>query len=114
MRRAQTKPCRTVFIAGLLFSSLLFSAACSSPATEQTPAATGVTVFEGARLIVGDGSDPIDNGVFLVEDGRIRQVGRAADVQVPEGATRVALAGKTVMPAIIDTHIHARSQMRET
>ena len=64
MRRAQTKPCRTVFIAGLLFSSLLFSAACSSPATEQTPAATGVTVFEGARLIVGDGSAPIENGAL--------------------------------------------------
>ena len=82
--------------------------------TNEPPAGAGVTAFEGARLIVGDGTDPIDNATFLVRDGRITQVGRAGEVQVPEGATRVALAGKTVMPAIIDTHIHARSQMRET
>jgi imidazolonepropionase-like amidohydrolase len=65
-------------------------------------------------VIVGDGTDPIDNGVFLVQDGRITQVGAAAAVEVPEGATRVDLAGKTVMPAIVDTHTHLRSQMRET
>ena len=43
---------------------------------------------------------------------RFTQVGRAADVRVPAGATRVNLAGKTVMPAIIDTHNHL-SQTRE-
>ena len=37
---------------------------------------------------------------------RISQAGRAADVTVPAGATRVSLAGKTVMPMIIDTHVH--------
>ena len=42
------------------------------------------------------------------------QVGSTGEVQVPEGATLVSLAGKTVMPAIIDTHTHLRSQMRET
>ena len=34
------------------------------------------------------------------------QAGRAADVRVPAGATRVNLAGKTVMPMLIDTHVH--------
>ena len=113
MHRAQTKPCRTVFVAGLLFSSLLLSAACSSPATEQAPAATGVTVFEGARLIVGDDSAPIDNAAFIVDDGRIVEVGRVGDVQVPAGAARVDLTGKTVMPAIVDTHTHLNSKSRE-
>ena len=41
-------------------------------------------------------------------------MGPAGEVQVPEGATRVNLAGKTVMPAILDAHVHLRSQMRET
>ena len=105
----------SVVLAGLLLAGLSVVAACSSAApTNEPPEGAGVTAYEGARLIVGDGSDPIDNAMFLVRDGRITQVGRAGDVQVPEGATRVALAGKTVMPAIIDTHIHARSQMRET
>ncbi|MEP7305416.1 MAG: amidohydrolase family protein [Acidobacteriota bacterium] len=77
----------------------------------QAPA-TGVTVFEGARVIVGDSRTPIENASIVVNGARFVQVGRAADVRVPAGATRVSLAGKTVMPAIIDTHTHL-SQTRE-
>ncbi|HEY1308177.1 MAG TPA: amidohydrolase family protein [Vicinamibacterales bacterium] len=71
-----------------------------------------VTVFEGARVIVGDGRPPVQNATLVVSGARVTQVGRAADVKVPAGATRVSLAGKTVMPAIIDTHTHL-SQERE-
>ena len=68
---------------------------------------TTSTVFEGARLIVGDGSAPIENGAFLVEGNRITRVGRTAgELKAPAGVTRVSLTGKTVMPAIIDTHTH--------
>src|SRR5262245_2798455 len=70
------------------------------------------TVFEGARLIVGDGRAAIENAAFVMENGRFTQVGRAGEVRVPSGAARVSLAGKTVMPAIIDTHTHL-SQTRE-
>ena len=62
--------------------------------------AQSVTAFEGARLIVGDGS-VIDNATVVVEGAKVTQVGRTADVRVPTGATRVNLAGKTVMPMII-------------
>jgi imidazolonepropionase-like amidohydrolase len=62
-----------------------------------------VTAYEGARLIVGDGT-VIQNGTLVVDGSRI--VAAGAGVQVPAGATRVNLAGKTVMPAIIDTHVH--------
>jgi imidazolonepropionase-like amidohydrolase len=65
-----------------------------------------VTAFEGARVIVGDGRAPIENATILVNGARIQQVGPAASVQVPAGATRVNLAGKTVMPMILDTHVH--------
>src|SRR5215831_1113002 len=75
------------------------------PALAQAPAA-GITAFEGARLITGDGSAAIENGTLVVDGARIVQAGRAADVKVPEGATRVTLAGKTVMPMMIDTHVH--------
>lgn len=71
-----------------------------------------VTAFDGARLIVGDGRAPVENATIVVSGGRITQVGRAGDVKVPSGARRVNLAGKTVMPAIIDTHTHL-SQTRE-
>jgi imidazolonepropionase-like amidohydrolase len=86
------------------------SAALSVTVLSQAPA--GVTVFEGARVIIGDTRAPIENASFVVSGGRFVQVGRAADVRVPAGATRVNLAGKTVMPAIIDTHTHL-SQTRE-
>ena len=69
-------------------------------------AQTGVTAFEGARLIVGDGGAPIENATLVVDGARIIQAGRAADVQVPAGAARVSLAGKTVMPMLVDTHAH--------
>jgi imidazolonepropionase-like amidohydrolase len=65
-----------------------------------------VAVYEGARLIVGDGTAPIENASFVVDGARITQVGRTGGLKVPAGATRVNLAGKTVMPAIIDTHTH--------
>ena len=71
----------------------------------QAPAG-GVTAFEGARLIVGDGRAPIENGVLVVEGARIMQAGSAAEVSIPAGARRVSLAGKTLMPALIDTHTH--------
>src|SRR6267142_2580414 len=81
----------------------------SVPARAQAPA---VTAFEGARLIVGNGRPSIENGTLVVEGTKIAQAGPAVDVRVPEGATRVNLTGKTVMPTLIDTHTHL-SQTRE-
>jgi imidazolonepropionase-like amidohydrolase len=83
---------------------LIVAAAGSALLNGQTPA--GATVYEGARVIVGDGSAPIENAAFVVEGGRITQVGRAGQVKAPTGAARMSLTGKTVMPAIIDTHTH--------
>jgi len=74
-------------------------------ATLALSAQTNVTIFEGGRVIVGDGK-VIENASFLVQDDRITQVGPAAAIKAPAGAMRVNLAGKTVMPAIIDTHVH--------
>ena len=76
----------------------------SMTAGAQGPA--GTTAFDGARVIVGDGSAPIDNATIVVTGGRIAQVGPSGKVTVPAGATRVSLAGKTVMPTIVDTHVH--------
>jgi len=81
----------------------------SVPARAQAPA---VTAFEGARIIVGDGRPSIENGTLLVEGTKIAQAGAAVDVRVPQGATIVNLAGKTIMPTLIDTHTHL-SQTRE-
>jgi imidazolonepropionase-like amidohydrolase len=96
---------RIVPVTGLLLAGLLAIAVPHAPIAAQAPA-PGITVFEGARLITGDGSAPIDNAAFIVSGNRFTQVGRAGQLQVPAGARRVDLRGKTVMPAIIDTHTH--------
>ena len=88
-------------------------AACSTPDTVDAPPAEGVTVFEGARLIVGDGSEPIEDSAFIVENDRFSQVSGRGQLSVPAGAARVDLTGKTVMPAIIDTHTHLANTREE-
>jgi imidazolonepropionase-like amidohydrolase len=71
----------------------------------QAPAGGGGVLFDGERLIVGDGR-VIENAAVLVQNSRIARVGRKGEVPLPPGATRVDLTGKTVMPAIIDPHNH--------
>src|SRR5438552_10290272 len=88
---------------------LVAVAATSAVILAQAPT---VTVFEGARVIIGDGRAPLENAAFIVSGNRFIQVGRAGDLKVPAGAARVNLTGKTVMPMIIDTHTHL-SQTRE-
>jgi imidazolonepropionase-like amidohydrolase len=63
-------------------------------------------LFEGARLIVDSRRPPIQDSAFLVQGGRVIAVGKKGTVHLPEGASRVDLTGKTVIPALIDTHIH--------
>jgi imidazolonepropionase-like amidohydrolase len=75
-------------------------------AQEKGPLTAGVMLFEGARLITGDGSAPIENSAFLIENDRFTRVGRKGELQAPPGAARVDLTGKTVMPAMVDLHGH--------
>jgi imidazolonepropionase-like amidohydrolase len=86
----------------LLLTAGLVLAAGFSELSAQTP---GATVFEGARVITGDGS-VIEDGAFIVVNDRIAAVGRRGDLQIPAGAVRVNLAGKTVMPTMTDLHGH--------
>ena len=92
--------------------AVLVAAACGGAAPEEQEGA-GVTAYEGARVIVGNG-DVIETGTILVEEDRLTAVGGSASVEVPEGAARVDLSGRTVMPAIIDTHVHLRAEDRDT
>jgi imidazolonepropionase-like amidohydrolase len=63
-------------------------------------------LYEGARLIPGDGSGPIESGAMLVENGAITRIGAKSAVNVPRGTTRVDLTGKTIMPPLINAHGH--------
>jgi len=90
-----------------LACALLLAGIALLPLDAQTPvAATGTVLFEGARLITGDGRPAIENSAFVIEGSRITQVGTRGSVRKPDGATVVDLKGRTVIPAIIDAHSH--------
>src|SRR4029077_13292176 len=91
-----------------LVAASLLSASCSSHG--ETPPAGQIrqgdtTVFEGARVITGDGT-VIEEGAFVIEGGKFISVGKKGAVAVPAGAARVDLAGKSVMPTKTDLHGH--------
>ena len=71
-----------------------------------TPGGDSATVFEGARLIVGDGATVIEDGAIVVRDGTIVEIGGRGAIEAPPGASRVDLSGKTVMPMIVNVHGH--------
>jgi imidazolonepropionase-like amidohydrolase len=98
MFRAEWMPAR------LAAAAVLLIIGSSAPVVGQTPGAA--TVFEGARLIIGDGSAPIEDSAFVVVNNRFIAVGRRGELAIPPGAARVDLAGKTVMPALVDDHVH--------
>ena len=95
---------------GVLVACLINAVACSSP-TPSNQASTATSekspvLFEGARLIIGDTSSPIENSAFIVEGGKIGRVGRKGEIDLPAGAVRVDLTGKTVIPALVSAHVH--------
>jgi imidazolonepropionase-like amidohydrolase len=106
MHRSKTEP-RYRILTGVLFSTLLAMSACSGTAPQPATARAPVTVYAGARVIVGNGQ-VIEDAAFTVDEdgGRFLTVGSAGEVAIPEGAKRVDLNGMTVMPAIVDAHTH--------
>ena len=91
----------------LVWPVLALLAGCGAPPAETQPDASDAIAYEGGRLIVGDGT-VVENGTLVVEGDRLVSVGSADSVDVPAGAARVDLTGRTVMPAIVDTHVHLR------
>ena len=71
------------------------------------PAPIRPAVFVGARLLDGRSQDAIADGVLVTdENGRIVAAGPAAAVAVPKDAECVEAAGLTILPGIIDCHVH--------
>jgi len=65
-----------------------------------------VVALEHVRVIDGTGVPPLDDQTMVIDHGRIAALGRAGEVQIPDGAQRLALAGHTVIPGIVGMHEH--------
>lgn len=89
-------------IAAALAVVLLTRTAVSQP----SPPAGKTTALVGGRLIDGFGGQPLENSVVIVQDGRIREVGRVGEVAVPAGANVISTEGMSVLPGLWDMHVH--------
>lgn len=63
-------------------------------------------IIRNGTLIDGNGGEPIADGAVLVEDGRISAVGKAGSFSLPTDAVEIDAGGGTILPGLIDTHVH--------
>jgi imidazolonepropionase-like amidohydrolase/Tol biopolymer transport system component len=80
-----------------------------------TDVPAGTVALTGARIITMAGAQPgqpmpaggvIENGTIVVTGNRITAIGPASSVQIPANAQRIDVAGRTIMPGIVDVHAH--------
>jgi len=72
----------------------------------QSAYAADIIAIKGGRVIDGTGAAPIVDGVVLIEGDRIAAVGAESDITIPKMATIIDANGMTVMPGLIDVHVH--------
>ena len=87
-------------IAAALITALVVALPEASPAQDATLA------IVGGRLIDGYGGPPIHDSVVLISGNRITAVGTQNDIEVPSGVAVIDADGRTVMPGLIDLHVH--------
>lgn len=89
-----------------LVAVMVLSLVAVAPAQEKKPAALALT---GVRLIDGNGGRPLDDAVIIIQGDTFAAVGPKDQVTVPKDAEIIDLKGKTVIPGLIDAHIHFTS-----
>jgi imidazolonepropionase-like amidohydrolase len=69
-------------------------------------AAEPVTAIVGATLIDGTGAAPVKDGVIVVDSRKITAIGPRGRVTIPAGAREVNVAGKYIIPGMMDANVH--------
>jgi imidazolonepropionase-like amidohydrolase len=73
--------------------------------------AQDVVVLEGGTLIDGTGKAPVNDAVVVIEGNRIKAVGVKGKVSYPQNARVIKTDGRTILPGLIDGHIHLKEYM---
>ena len=92
------------WIASILWVSILLVCTPAGPQNR-------VLVVEGGTLIDGSGGPPVPNAVIVIEGSRITSVGTKGKIAYPPGARILNEEGKTILPGLIDSHIHLKEWM---
>ena len=93
-------------ISFLLIGFLVLFASAEQKEPKEKPKSLVIT---NARLIDGTGAPPVSNAVIVISGGEFTTVGEAGKVPVPEDAEVIDVSGKTVIPGLIDAHMHMTS-----
>ena len=88
---------------------------CGGAAPDETaaPDGAGALALVGAQLIDATGAPPVADSVVVVRDGRIVSAGPRDATPVPEGAETLDVSGKTIMPGLVNLHVHYREGPEE-
>ena len=70
------------------------------------PATTDIVVFDDVTLVDGRGGTPVEHAVVVVRGSTITEVGTIGDLPVPDNAGVVDGRGKTLLPGLLDPHLH--------
>ena len=85
--------------------ALVLAGCGGGSASEETP---GGLALVGAQLIDATGAPPVADAVVVVRDGRIASAGPRGATPVPDGAETIDLTGKTIIPGLVNLHVHYR------
>jgi imidazolonepropionase-like amidohydrolase len=85
---------------------LLFVCCGSHALAGEAPPEPPILAVVGGTLIDGTGADPIPDSVILIEGDRIRAAGPRRQIRIPKGAVAVDATDFTVIPGLIDMHVH--------
>jgi imidazolonepropionase-like amidohydrolase len=99
------------FVVSLVFA--LFPMLVSAQSTPEPPTSL---VVKARRLLDVSKGTYIENAAVWIEGERIKEVGRASDVELhaPKNAERIDLGGATVLPGLIDCHTHIMARIENT
>ncbi len=85
---------------------LLLFTACSKVTDRLGVQRDRVIALEGATLIDGAGGTPKADALIIIRNGHIETIARVNEIPIPKSAERINLAGKTIIPGLIDAHAH--------
>jgi imidazolonepropionase-like amidohydrolase len=96
----------TVAAAGYAAAGWAASGCAAPPAARPSPPGADVVAFVGVRVLPMDRERVLDDQTVVVRAGTIAAIGPAAATTIPPGARRIEARGKTLIPGLVDAHVH--------